>query len=114
MKLDEQEILAIRIVFHDNTVVSQNILELLDSATVIEREKTGVGFYSTIRLSKPLVDIPNIRIREFNFEHPEFLNGGSYMCWFVDSSTIEIEAVTLGEEDWPTAHLDIELFKELN
>ena len=106
-----QYVIALKLIFCDSDDLSIAMRNRINKATLLDHEDTGVGFYSTIKFSPPLEELPEVRIREFNFEHPAFPHGGSFMCWFIDANTIEIEAVTLGGANWPD-HYDPDSFSE--
>ena len=100
--LPEQDEIALRMIFRDQSVFSLEMVKRIGSAVSLERQETGVGFYSTIKLNPPLSQIPDVKMWEFNFSHPEFPHGGSYMCSVLDDATVELEAVTFGGEKWPS------------
>lgn len=110
--LNQQDIVALNMIFSGTNKLSSEIRKRIHSAINISREETGVGFYSTIKLELPLIEVPEVRMWEYNFSHPYFPNGGSYMCTIVNESELELEAVTLGGANWPNP-IDTSLFKEL-
>ncbi|OZG73375.1 hypothetical protein BTA51_10120 [Hahella sp. CCB-MM4] len=110
--LRQQEILAIKLVFRNESEISTAIRERINEAVSIDWEETRVGFFSTIKLKSPLTELPSIHMWEFNFSHPDFPHGGSYMCTIVSDTELELEAVSLGGADWPYPE-NPELFKEL-
>ena len=99
--LHNQDKLALDMIFRDNSPLSSEIKKLLNGAMSTNREETGVGFYSTIKLDIPLEQVPNIKMWQFTFTHPSFPEGGNYMCSIVSEDELELEAVTLGGADWP-------------
>ncbi|MDD4928800.1 MAG: hypothetical protein PHP85_05930 [Gallionella sp.] len=101
MKMLPEEELALRMIFNHSDGMSIEMLRRIEHAVVLERDRTKYGFFSVIRLEFPLNTIPEIRMHEFNFEHPALLYGGSFMCSFRDIDVVELEAVTLGGEAWP-------------
>ncbi len=111
--LRQQEILALKQIFRDGNKLSSAIKDRIDEAVSIDWEETGVGFYSTIRLNVPLDKLPDVRMWEYNFSHPDFPYGGSFMCTVVSESELELEAVTLGGAAWPR-HMDPEQLRELD
>ncbi|MCX2832922.1 hypothetical protein OQJ64_15205 [Microbulbifer thermotolerans] len=113
MMLSQQETLALGLVFRGEDKFSEAVRERIKEAESIDWEATGVGFCSTIKLKSPLAELPDIRMWEFNFSHPDFPHGGSFMCTVVSESELELEAVTLGGADWPNP-TDPALFKELS
>lgn len=112
MRLNTQEVIALEHIFHASNYLSKEIRARIESSTVTKREFTGVGFYSTINLIPPLEVLPSLRMWEFNFRHPAFPHGGSFMCSFKNIESIEIEAVALGGAEWP-GHIDPTKFAEL-
>ena len=110
--LHTQDKLALEMIFRDSSELSSEIKQSLNGADSTNREETGVGFYSTIKLGSPLVEVPDIKMWEFNFSHPSFPDGGSYMCTVVSENELELEAVTLGGANWPSP-TDQTLFEEL-
>ena len=112
MRLEQQETLALEMIFRGTSGLSDEIKKRMKDAKVLDRDMTGVGFYSTIKLESPLDEVPEIRMWEYNFKHPDFPYGGSYMCTIVNNSELELEAVTLGGANWPNP-VGPELFEEL-
>lgn len=111
--LRQQETLALELIFRGEDKLSKAVRARINEAESIDWEATGVGFYSTIKLKSPLAEVPDIRMWEYNFNHPDFPHGGSFMCTVVSESELELEAVTLGGADWPNP-TDPTLFKELS
>lgn len=99
--IGKQESLAIDIIFRENNEISNEIRKQIKSAQTIDFEITGPGFYATINFARKLTKIPNFKIWTVSFEHPSFLNGGTYNCTFLDENQIEIEGVTFGGQNWP-------------
>ena len=99
--LNQQECLALKLIFRGSDDISKAIRERIDQAESTDWEETGVGFYSSIHLKPPLEKIPNIRMWEYNFYYPELPHGGSYMCTFIGKDKLELEAVAFGGADWP-------------
>ena len=85
----------------DDDKISNKILGQLDKIKVTNREETGVGFYTLIELSCPLGESPKEIMHEYNFNHPNFEHGGSFMCSILNETTVEIEAVSFGGTEWP-------------
>ena len=112
MKLLPHEELALQMIFRGQDELSIEMRNRIESAEVLSREHTDIGFFANIKLVPHLSMVPEIRIREFNFDHPAFPYGGSYMCWFDSPDLIEIEAVTLGGVNWPNI-VDHNLFSEI-
>lgn len=105
MKLNPEERFALIMVFEDNSPLSSEIRTLLDAADVIERKYTGVGFFSIIRFSKPLIELVGNSQWEWNFRHKKLSHGGSFICWFEEKDKIILEAVShIGK--WPSFNKD--------
>jgi len=111
--LRQDEILALELIFRGEDKLSLAIRKRIGEAESINREETGVGFYSTIKLKSPLVEVPGIRMYDYNFNHPDFPYGGSFICAVVSVYELELEAVTFGGADWPYP-IAPTLFKDLN
>ena len=74
---------------------------LLINADVTERNRTGVGFFTTIKLHSSLSERDTRSTYwERNFEHKNMPYGGCFMVRLTDSNVIEIEAVAF-ESCWP-------------
>lgn len=98
MKLSDEERFALLFTLYEQSGV---LKPLLDDALVSERKNTGVGFFTTVILSKPFsTGSPIKRYWERNFEHGKMPYGGSFMVTQVDDLTLEIEAVAF-ESNWP-------------
>lgn len=101
MMLCEQEVLALELIFRSDDELSAAIKQRIEGAESVDREKTGVGFFSKIKLRLPLDNIPEIRMWDYNFSHPDFPHGGSFMCSVVSENELELEAVAFGGAHWP-------------
>jgi hypothetical protein len=112
MELTARERLALKLIFAGSDDLSREVRKRIHDSTVVDRDESGVGFFATIRFDHPLERIPAVRMREFNFKHPAFPYGGSFMCRFENAQSVELEAVTFGGAQWPR-HLDESLFTEL-
>lgn len=99
MQLTTEELFALREIFRDVNATSTAIGSQLDQAQAIDRKKTGVGFFTTIRLAMPLQEISQQQW-EWNFEHRRLSHGGSFMCWLENAYTLELEAVS-HNGNWP-------------
>lgn len=99
MQLTAVERFALQMLLRGPDVSSSAVRAQLDRSEVVARKATGVGFFTTIRLTTPLPDIAQ-RQWDWNFEHRQLSHGGSFMCWLEDSNVIELEAVT-HNGDWP-------------
>ncbi len=99
LRLKDKE--ALVAIFSRKGSFGEELIALLEGATSYDTEDTGVGFYSKIRLEHPIIEMPIIRMLEYNFTSPEFPLGGSFMCTIVSEFELELEAVTLGEGEWP-------------
>ncbi len=101
MELNELERFALEMLFKDSALFYRAIQENLATATVIEREFTGVGFFSTIQFLEPLPDLLSSPQRDWNFLYPGMSHGGSFMGWRESDNTIGLEGVShIGA--WPT------------
>lgn len=98
MQLLNEEIFALKITLSEQFA---NLDELLDGATVVERNRTGVGFFTTVKLSR-LVPTEKIYSKywEHNFQHSNMPYGGCFMVRLIGSGIFEIEAVAF-ESRWP-------------
>lgn len=110
--LRQQEILALEVIFQGADNLSRAIRERISEAESFDWEETGVGFYSTIKLKEPLVEVPDIRMWSYAFEHPDFPYGGVFDCMIVNENELELEGVALGGADWPYP-TNPDQFKEL-
>ncbi|AJZ89765.1 hypothetical protein RI049_10700 [Cedecea neteri] len=81
--------------------LGEELVFQLDSAEVLERNRTGVGFFTTVQLNQPFSKInKEKRYWERNFEHKKLPYGGCFMVSLVTSNQLEIEAVAF-EGSWP-------------
>jgi hypothetical protein len=99
MQLTDIERFALQMLFCGQDVASTTVRDQLDTADVITRKATGVGFFTTIRLAIPLSKDAQ-RQWDWNFEHRHLSHGGSFICWLDDSNVLELEAV-IHNGDWP-------------
>ncbi len=99
-------------IFRNKNILGITVKELIDQAISSNYDDTGVGFYSTVELKTPLKKIPDIKMWEYNFNHPKFSYGGSFMCTIINESQLELEAVAFGGDNWPTK-IDPSQFEEL-
>ncbi len=111
--LKQQEILALSLIFRGDDLLCKEMRERIHGATSTNWEETGVGFYSTIKLPQPLSEMPELCIQDYSFKHPDFMHGGLFICTIVEKDLLELEAVTLGGQDWPYPE-NIEDFSDLN
>jgi hypothetical protein len=95
--------------FRESDTTSAAIRSQVDELNVAARKATGVGFFSTINLAKPLETIIQ-RQWDWNFVHSNLSHGGSFMCWIAASGVLELEAVVHNGE-WPE-HFDPNDFTE--
>jgi hypothetical protein len=109
MQLTTVERFALQMLFRGPDAASSAVRMQLSTSEVVARKATGVGFFTTIRLTTPL---PNGAQRQWNwnFEHCHLSHGGSFICWLEDSNILELEAVT-HNGDWPD-HFDPTDFSE--
>ena len=81
--------------------LGENLNIQFDSADVLERNRTGVGFFATIELSMPFPDVNKGQSYwEKNFEHRRLPYGGCFMVSLVAPDVLEIEAIAF-ESSWP-------------
>lgn len=110
--LEPVEEAALRLIFLRGNAFNEELLARISSAQVIERDLTGVGFYSTIEFKTPLKNIPDYWRWDRIFSHPQFHFGGTFSCQFISSSMLELEAVALGGVNWPE-NIDLNKFSEM-
>ncbi|HDX8940969.1 hypothetical protein ABN154_30935 [Klebsiella michiganensis] len=78
-----------------------NLDELLINADVLQRNRTGVGFFTTVRLQCSLPVLESMTTYwERNFEHKNMPYGGCFMVYLMGNDVFEIEAVAY-ESNWP-------------
>lgn len=98
MLISDEEQFALLLTL-DNHV--NNLDALLDGAKVTERNRTGIGFFSTVILRFPLhKNHAEERYWEINFEHKRIPYGGCFMVSQASENTLEIEAAAF-ESKWP-------------
>ncbi|HFI1905112.1 TPA: hypothetical protein ACGPMP_002597 [Enterobacter roggenkampii] len=109
MNLTKEEIFAL-------TFTLRNKLDLLkivlNEGCVIERSKTGVGFFSTIKLPQ-IFTLENNKDRywERGFFHKKLPYGGCFMIAVEDDNCLEIEAVVY-ESEWPEPFVEEDFFSQ--
>ncbi|EMB4326048.1 hypothetical protein RJ492_004568 [Pluralibacter gergoviae] len=98
MQLLEEERFALTFTLSESSI---NLDALLINADVTERNRTGVGFFTTVMLqcSIPVQDNKST-YWERNFEHKNMPYGGCFMVRLISSNVLEIEAVAF-ESHWP-------------
>lgn len=100
MQLTQEERFALEKIFHGNSDFDRAIVEQLHLAEVVERDMTGVGFFTTVRSPVHLPENP-VRLQwDWSFEHSELRQGGSFMAAYEEPDIIELEAVSF-DGDWP-------------
>jgi hypothetical protein len=113
MKLTSLETRSIELLLPDIDDIQSRLrdssLSVLD---VTDREQTGVGCYTTIRVQPPLPVLPTILIRDFSFEHPRLPYGGSFVATIQTPDQILLEMVAFGGESWPE-DLDLDEIREM-
>jgi hypothetical protein len=92
MLLKAEERFALRMLFRGSDATSVAVRAQLETSQVVDRKETGVGFFTSIRLTAPL-PITTQHQWDWNFEHCHLSHGGSFMCWISDASLLELEAV---------------------
>jgi hypothetical protein len=100
MRLDEQERFAMTQLFAEPNAFCAAIREGLQTAEVIERWSTRVGFFSWVKFRQSLPHTVSLRQWDWSFSHRELTHGGSFIAWRQSSDTIGLEAVS-HHEDWP-------------
>jgi hypothetical protein len=99
MEMTNEEIFALAMLLKGDDLPSCALREQVNEMRVLERKNTGVGFFTTIRLKKPLgADMQ--RQWDWNFSHQHLSHGGSFMCWLSGANTLELEAVS-HNGNWP-------------
>lgn len=101
MKLGNEEIFAMSMLFGDSRLFEESIIQQLDRAEVLERTETGVGYFTQIRLENHLPDCFNRKIWDWNFNHKDLQYGGSFIAYYSPPNLIELEAVA-HDGLWPT------------
>ena len=107
MKISDLECFALLKIFQDDDALSTCIrsqLEFTDKLDVIERNFTGVGFISAIKIPFP-VDHSSVWQRDWIFNHRCLSHGGSFSGWFSGDKISELEGV-VNYGLWP------DIFKE--
>jgi hypothetical protein len=98
MQLLEEERFALTFTLNESSI---NMDALLINADVTERNRTGVGFFTTVKLQYSIpVRVNDLTYWERNFEHKDMLYGGCFMVRLIGSNVLEIEAVAF-ESHWP-------------
>lgn len=111
LMLNDQETKALELIFNGTLPIEVEMRRRIQCLKIIVREATGVGFYTTMRLTPPLDTLPDVLVKDITFNHPSFRYGGKFMCWFISNREIELEAVTLGGSIlWPSA-IDFDLLE---
>jgi hypothetical protein len=99
MTLTEEERFALEMLLAGSNATSAAIRAQIDSLEVVERRKTGVGFFTTMKPAAPLRGLVQ-RQWDWTFEHRQLSQGGSFMCWIDDMGNLELEAV-VHDGQWP-------------
>ncbi len=105
MRLSREERYALSKLFQRDEPFSHWILARLDEADVLKRERTGIGFFSTIRFPSVLPESSDRPQWDWNFVHKKLSHGGSFICWVEGRDTIGLEAVS-HYGDWPAFNED--------
>jgi hypothetical protein len=103
---------AVNLVFRGADDIDRQVRNQLAELSVVNRDLTGVGFFTTIRFMRRIVGIEEFWMRDYVFTHPDFPYGGSFNCRFVDDINLELEGVALGGATWPEV-IDVHKFSEL-
>lgn len=110
MQLTEEERFALEKIFHGNTDFEKSIIDRLSSAKVVEREATGVGFFTTVQLSNHLPSNHRCMQWDWSFKHKSLSHGGSFMASYEEPDLIQLEAVS-HHGAWPS-DFDASAFSE--
>lgn len=108
MGLNPLEQFAFARVFSGTGAVATAVREGLAEATVIERESTGVGFFTTVRLPRALPKVDAVSRWEWDFAQRDLPSGGCFMAWCECDDVLVLEGVTHGG-NWPI-HFDAARF----
>ncbi|GAB2828722.1 hypothetical protein GCM10027276_34550 [Comamonas piscis] len=100
MKLTSEEIFALTMLFGNQELFEEAVIYQLDSAEVLERKETGVGYFAKIKFANPLPDCCNSKIWDWNFNHKNLKYGGSFIAYYEPPNLIELEAV-VHDGLWP-------------
>ncbi|MBM9592380.1 hypothetical protein JWG41_18195 [Leptospira sp. 201903075] len=109
--ISKEELRALNLIFAGENEFCFEVRNKINSAQVIDRIDTGVGFTSLIHLTEKLSKMPNVLMWQFAFDHPSFPEGGSFMCMVLSEEELELEGVALGGKDWPVGY-NLDLFRE--
>ena len=112
MTLEPIEFAALLLIFRGSDVTSVAIRDRFRQLIILQRKSTGVGFFLNVWMPLPIEVVPEMRMWEFNFKHPAFPLGGSFMCTIENKNTLELEGVTLGDAKWPRV-VDLNVFVPL-
>jgi hypothetical protein len=99
--LHEQDKVALQVLFRGSDPLSRAIASRIATARSHDRDENPSGFYSSIVLAQPLDELSGDLVREVRFRHPQFPNGGSYMCSIVSATELDVEAEAAGGAPWP-------------
>lgn len=105
MKLTNEERFALTFTLQSNPTVLNAALSMDE---VVERKKTGVGFFSTVKVSKE-VNVQNSKERywERGFNHLKAPYGGCFMIFVGRENSLDIEAIVY-ESEWPEPFIEDE------
>ena len=100
MNLTNEEIFALNMLFRDKSIFSESILSQQDRVKVLERQGTGVGYFTKIEFPEPLPKCIDKKILDWNFNHVNLKYGGSFIVYYSPPNLIELEAV-VHDGLWP-------------
>jgi len=100
MKLTNEEIFALTMLFGDQKFFDESVISQLDHTEVLERKKTGIGYFTKIKFADPLPDCCDRKIWDWNFSHKDLEYGGSFIAYYDPPNVIELEAV-VHDGLWP-------------
>ena len=100
MQLTYEERFALEKIFHGDSDFDRAVVDQLQMVEVVERDMTGIGFFSTVRFPGHLPDNRGRLQWDWNFNHRDLSQGGSFMASYEEPDIIELEAVAFYGE-WP-------------
>ncbi|RDT50005.1 hypothetical protein DXF93_27580 [Escherichia coli] len=105
MKLtDEERFVLLFTLQSDITVLNA----ALSTDEVVERKRTGVGFFSTVKVSMTTeFQKSKKRYWEQSFNHQKLPYGGCFMISVGNENCLEIEAIAY-ESEWPEPFIENE------
>lgn len=95
MQLNRVEVFALHKLLQGNAQVA--LTATAPSVRVLERVKTGAGFFSVIRLPRRLEVSSELRERRWPFRLKRRRGAGYFVCWLEDSSLCLEAVIERGE-----------------